>query len=68
VPETELVLGSVTDQLPAGYRLKAQLTQKGAGIESVYSSRYNAEFQIGQKNKQPLTLVRKDRFWPLPSL
>jgi len=67
VPETELVLGSVISQTPAGYHLEAQLTQKGAGIESVNSSLYNAEFQIGQKDKQPLTLLRKDPFWP-PSL
>jgi len=67
VEEAELVLGSVTDKLPAGYRLEAQLTQNGAGIESVYSSRYNAEFMIGQIGKQPLPLIRKDRFRP-PSL
>jgi YidC/Oxa1 family membrane protein insertase len=67
VEEAELVLGSVSDKTPAGYRLEAQLTQKGAGIESVYSSRYNAEFEIGQIGKQPLPLIRKDRFWP-PSL
>jgi YidC/Oxa1 family membrane protein insertase len=67
VEEAELVLGSVTDKSPAGYRLEARLTQKGAGIESVYSSRYNAEFEIGQIGKQPLPLIRKDRFWP-PSL
>jgi YidC/Oxa1 family membrane protein insertase len=69
VPETELVLGSVTDKSPAGYRIEVRLTQEGAGIESVYSSRYNAEFEIGQKGTRPLALIRsrKDPNQP-PSL
>ena len=33
--ESELVLGSETDKTPGGYRLQAQLTQKGAGVESL---------------------------------
>ena len=59
--EAELVLGSLTDQSPSGYRLEVQLSQKGAGIESVASSQYKAEFKIGQPVRQPLTLISNDR-------
>ena len=48
--EAALVLGSLIDQSPSGYRLEVQLTQKGAGIESVASSQYKAEFKIGQRS------------------
>ncbi len=59
--EAALVLGSLIDQSPSGYRLEVQLTQKGAGIESVASSQYKAEFKIGQPVRQPLTLMSNDR-------
>ena len=39
VKPSELVLGSLTDKSPGGYLLEVQLEQKGAGIDSVYSSR-----------------------------
>ena len=39
-------LGSRTSR-PAAIGIEAQLEQKGAGIESVYSSRYDAEFENG---------------------
>lgn len=62
VEEQELVLGSASDKSPAGYRLEVQLQQKGAGVESVASSRYDAEFE-GRKNPHlPLQLVRRDPF------
>src|SRR5262249_23683597 len=45
VEESELVLGSETDSSAGGYRLQAQLTQKGAGVESLSSSRFDAEYE-----------------------
>jgi YidC/Oxa1 family membrane protein insertase len=76
-PETELasagelVLGSLTDKSPGGYRIEVQLEQNGAGIESVYSSRYDAELdeKVGRWNarKRPLQLITRDPVWP-PSL
>ena len=53
----ELVLGSETDSSPGGYRLEAQLTQKGAGIESLSSSRFDAEYEDGRAVKRPLQLI-----------
>jgi YidC/Oxa1 family membrane protein insertase len=67
----ELLLGSSKDKSPSGYRLAVQLDQKGAGIYSVYSSRYDAEPEdlgrggLGQKH--PLRLIGYDPKWP-PSL
>ncbi|MGC8639885.1 MAG: membrane protein insertase YidC [Isosphaeraceae bacterium] len=67
VAENELVLGSVTDKTPEGYRLEVQLCQNGAGIESVLSSRYDAEFE-GRKNPhKPLHLIGRDPVHP-PSM
>jgi YidC/Oxa1 family membrane protein insertase len=70
VRASELVLGSVTDKT-GGYLIEAQLDQKGAGIESVYSSRYDAELdeKVGRWNarKRPLQLITRDPVWP-PSL
>ncbi len=71
VKAAELVLGSVTDKSAGGYRIEAQLEQKGAGIESVYSSRYDAEPEDnglgGMARKRPLRLIDRNRHWP-PSL
>jgi YidC/Oxa1 family membrane protein insertase len=67
VDESELVMGSVTDKTPGGYRLEVQLQQKGGGVDSVSSSRYDAEFEDGQSRKRPLQLMRRDATWP-PSL
>jgi len=67
----ELVLGSLTDKSPGGYLIEAQLEQKGAGIESVYSARYDAEIdeKLSRWNarKRPLQLIARDPSWP-PSL
>ena len=52
----ELVLGSATDKSADGYRLEVQLDQKGAGVESVYSSRFDAEFEFGKARKRPLRI------------
>ncbi len=64
VEESELVLGSDTDTAPGGYRLEAQLTQKGAGIESLVSSRFDAEYEDGVALKRPLQLIKRDANWP----
>jgi YidC/Oxa1 family membrane protein insertase len=67
VDESELVMGSVTDKTPTGYRLEVQLQQKGGGVDSVSSSRFDAEFEDGRLRKRPLQLMRRDPAWP-PSL
>jgi YidC/Oxa1 family membrane protein insertase len=67
VDESELVLGSVKGQSSKGYRLQVQLEQKGAGVESVSSSQYDAEFEDGMPRKRPLQFLRRDPLAP-PSL
>jgi YidC/Oxa1 family membrane protein insertase len=67
VNESELVLGSLADHSPDGYRLEVQLQQNGGGVDSVSSSRYDAEFEDGRVRKRPLQLMRRDPSWP-PSL
>jgi YidC/Oxa1 family membrane protein insertase len=62
--ESELVLGSVDDKSANGYRLEVQLAQLGAGVESVHSSRYEAEYIEGQKKHRPLALIRRDPLAP----
>ncbi|WP_165075169.1 membrane protein insertase YidC [Paludisphaera rhizosphaerae] len=65
VPPTELAMGSAEDKTPGGYRLAVQLDQKGAGVESVFSSRYDADFE-GRKNPHlPMQLIGRDRSKPL---
>ena len=68
---SELVLGSVKDKSVGGYRIEVQLEQKGAGIYSVYSSRYDAEPEDnalgGIGRKRPLRLIDRNKHWP-PSL
>jgi YidC/Oxa1 family membrane protein insertase len=67
VDPKELVLGSAVDKSPTGYRLEAQFEQKGAGVERVTSSRYDAEFEGRVNPHRPLQLIRRDPVWP-PSL
>src|SRR3954447_20545550 len=68
VEPDELVLGSAVDHAPGGYRLEVRLEQKGAGVASVASSRYEAEFVEGQKQRhRPLEILRYDPLAP-PSL
>jgi YidC/Oxa1 family membrane protein insertase len=67
VDPQDLVLGSATDKTDAGYRMELQLEQKGAGVESVLSSRFDAEFEGGPNPHRPLQLLRRDPIWP-PSL
>jgi len=66
----ELVLGSSENTGPGGYRLRVRLDQKGAGVASVTSALYEAEFPEGQKGKarhKPLELLKNDPKSP-PSL
>jgi len=67
VPTADLLLGSLADKSPTGYRLEVQLEQKGAGIESVLSSRFDADFEARKNPHKPLVLMRRDTAWP-PSL
>ncbi|MGO9597160.1 MAG: YidC/Oxa1 family insertase periplasmic-domain containing protein [Isosphaeraceae bacterium] len=64
VPANELVLGSATDKTPGGYRLELQLEQKGAGVESALSSRFDAEFEGRRNPHWPLRLIARDPFAP----
>ncbi len=70
VKPAELVLGS-PDKSAEAYRIEVQLDQRGAGIYSVYSSRYDAEpdekLQGAKIPKRPLRLIDYNRHWP-PSL
>lgn len=66
VNPSELVLGSVANRGQSGYLLEVQLTQKGAGVESLASSRFEAEFE--KKNPhRPLQFIQRDPKAP-PSL
>lgn len=60
---SELILGS-TDQA-AGYHLEVQLDQRGAGVVSVASSRFDAEYESSKPSKAPLEILRRDNFAPL---
>ncbi len=57
---SELVLGSTGDRSPGGYRIRVQLEQKGAGIDSVHSARFDAEFEFGKPRKRPLEFISRD--------
>jgi YidC/Oxa1 family membrane protein insertase len=64
---SELVLGSTGDRTPGAYRIRVQLEQKGAGVESVESAFYDAEFEFGKARKRPLEFITRDAKSP-PSL
>ena len=67
VDSSELVLGSASDKTPGGYWMEVRLEQKGAGVESVLSSRYDAEFEGRINPHLPLQIIRRDPLAP-PSL
>jgi len=69
VDRAELVMGSLSDKSPDGYRYELQLNQKGAGVDSFTSSRFEAEFVTRKNPHRPLRLMSRDRelLWP-PSL
>src|SRR5262249_10183398 len=60
VDPSELELGSEADKTAGGYRLAVHLNQEGAGITSLISSRYDAEYEDGVAVKRPLRLIRPD--------
>jgi YidC/Oxa1 family membrane protein insertase len=64
---SELVLGSTEQRGPGAYKLRVQLEQKGAGIDSVHSAIYDAEFEFGQPRKRPLEFISRDTKTP-PSM
>jgi YidC/Oxa1 family membrane protein insertase len=70
VKPSELVLGSLTDKSAGDFLLEVRFDQKGAGIDSAFSSRYDAENEggglKGPADKRPLQLIG-DKNWP-PSL
>ena len=53
VPSSELILGSVAERGPGSYRIRVQLEQNGAGVDSVDSALYNAEFEFGKPPQTP---------------
>ncbi len=64
LPFEALTLGSTTGQGPDGYRLEARLEQAGAGLMSLQSSKYEAEFEPGQAKHRPLSILRADPITP----
>lgn len=52
----ELVLGSTAKD--SGYRLLAQLTQDGAGVEVIELSHHEAEREKARKDRKPLKIVQ----------
>jgi YidC/Oxa1 family membrane protein insertase len=64
IAPAELVLGSDSDKTPGGYRIAVQLEQEGAGVESVSSSQYDAEFKYGELHKRPVEFIHGD--WDTP--
>ena len=67
IDPSKLVLGSVADRTPDGYRLEVHLEQSGAGVASLGSSRFEAEHVEGARRHLPLQLLRRDPKAP-PSL
>ena len=67
VSDSELVLGATDRWVPGAYKLRVQLEQKGAGIDSVLSAIYDAEFEFGKARKRPLEFISRDTKTP-PSM
>ena len=64
IPADELVLGNLDPS--RGYRLRAQLTQDGAGIEILELSGHEAERVAKREARRPLRLVESDPGAPIP--
>ncbi|OJW16360.1 MAG: hypothetical protein BGO49_18590 [Planctomycetales bacterium 71-10] len=60
VPAAELTMGSLDDRSPGAYRFQIQLDQKGAGVASVLSSRYEADFEGRVNPHRPMQLIGRD--------
>jgi len=63
IDPAELVLGSTKNKGPRGYLLQLQLTQNGAGVESIASSQFEEEFE-GKNPHLPMHLIRRDPLAP----
>jgi YidC/Oxa1 family membrane protein insertase len=59
VDPAELVMGA-TGANPDGYNIEVQLEQNGAGIESISSALFDAEFEEGKPGNRRLQLIRRD--------
>ena len=64
--EGELVIGSTRDRLPASYHLEVALTQRGAGVRSVASARFDAEYEDNKPRKRPLQILAEDKDKSVP--
>jgi YidC/Oxa1 family membrane protein insertase len=64
---SELILGSTQKTDEKGYQLELQLDQKGAGVLSVSSARFEAEFEEGKPKARPLQILKPDPLAP-PSM
>ena len=62
---SELVMGSLEKGNP--YLMELRFEQKGGGVSSVSSSKYEGEFVDGKKKHRPLDLLKYDPLTP-PSL
>ena len=63
----ELVIGSTKDASPSAYHLQVDLSQRGAGVTSVSSARYDAEYEDNKPRKRPLQILRPDKDLTVPS-
>lgn len=55
---TERTLGSASDHKAGGYRLELVIDQHGGGVESLRSSRIEAEIKEGMPRNRPLELIQ----------
>ncbi|HWE38252.1 MAG TPA: membrane protein insertase YidC [Isosphaeraceae bacterium] len=58
VPEDELVLGSTAKD--SGYKLRVDLSQRGAGVRSIASALFEAERVEGLPRHRPLQILQED--------
>ncbi|WP_337174588.1 YidC/Oxa1 family insertase periplasmic-domain containing protein [Paludisphaera sp.] len=65
VPPADLTMGSLEDRSPGGYHFQIQLDQKGAGVASVLSSRYDADFEGRVNPHRPMQLIGRDPSRPV---
>ncbi len=60
VPADELTMGTLADKSPGDYHFQIRLDQKGAGVASVLSSRYDADFEGRVNPHLPMRLIGRD--------
>lgn len=61
VSAAERTLGSATDRSAGGYHLELVVDQRGAGVESLRSSRIEAEIKEKLPRGRPLELIQADK-------